>query len=68
VACRRRAGRSVGEKGDYDGVCLLNEEAAELVKPDLLRSVMWWAGELSSKIRGYGCRCIRVVWVRERVV
>jgi hypothetical protein len=68
VTCCRRASRSVGEECDYDGVCLLNEEAAELVKPNLLRSVMWWAGEQSSKVGVYGCGCVRVVWVRERVV
>jgi hypothetical protein len=68
VTCCRGAGWSVGEEGNYDGVCLLDQEAAELVKPNLLRSVMWWAGELSSEVGGYGCCCIGVVWVRERVV
>jgi hypothetical protein len=68
MACCRRASRSVREKGDYDGVCLLDQEAAELIKPNLLRSVMWWVSELPGKIGGYGCSCVGVVWVRERVV
>lgn len=61
MTCCRGAGGSVGEESDYDGVCLLDQEAAELVEPDFLRGVVWWVGELSGEVRGYGSRGIGVV-------
>lgn len=41
----RGAGRVVGEEGDDDGVCFLNEEAAEFVEPDVAGGVGRWGGE-----------------------
>ena len=68
MAGRCRAGWCVGEEGDYDGIGLLDEEAAELIQPNLLGSVEWRMCQLSRKLGCYrGCRG-RVVWVCEGVV
>ena len=68
VACCCRAGRGIGEEGDDDSVCLLDQEAAEFVEPDFFRGVVWWMGELSGEIGAYGSSGGGVVRVGERVV
>lgn len=53
---------TVGEQCDYDYVRFLNEEARELVQPDLLCSVRRWVCKLQGQVRGHG-RCGVGVWV-----
>ena len=68
VACYRGAGRGVGEESDNYGVCLLNQEAAKFVEPNLFRGVLWWVCKLSGQLGGYWCSGRRIVRVREGVV
>lgn len=44
------AGWSVGKEGDNDGVGLLDQEAAELIQPDLARCVGRWPSELTCQV------------------
>lgn len=62
-----RASRGIGEQGDDNGIGLLDQEAAKLVKPDLFGSVVRRVGELACELSSYRSRSL-VGWVREGVV
>ena len=64
----RGAGRGVGEEGDDDGVGLLDEEAAELVEPDVFAGPRWWGAELAGDVEGDGLDGVAVGRVRVGVV
>ena len=48
------AGWGVGEEGDDDGVGFLDQEAAELVEPDVFGGVGGWGGKLFGDVGGEG--------------
>ena len=68
MACCRRAGWCVGEESDDYGICLLDEEAAKLIQPDLFSGMVWRMSQLSRKLSCYGDCGGGVVWVCKGVV
>ena len=62
------AGRVIGEEGDDDGVCFLDEETSYLIEPDVARGVGRRGSELTGNIEVDGLNRIAGGGVGEGVV